>query len=72
MHPDELQAIDGAREVVIGTRTGDRVFRTVIWVVVDDDDVFVRSVRGELGRWYQRALADPEVTLGTGDSRSRF
>lgn len=69
---EDLESIARAREVVIETRSGDRVFRTVIWVVVDDEDVFVRSVRGEAGRWFQRALAQPEVALGVGADRFQF
>lgn len=61
--PDELQLIDKTGQVHIETRRGDRSHRTVIWVVVDDGEVFVRSVRGRLGKWYQRTLADPDVTL---------
>ncbi len=57
---------------MIETRSGGRVYRTVIWLVVDDDDVLVRSVRGLGGRWFQRALADPEVSLRVGDTRFRF
>jgi hypothetical protein len=41
-------------------------------VVVEGGDVFVRSVRGDGGRWYQRAVADPEVALIVGDHRYRF
>ena len=36
---------------------------TIIWIVVDGEDVFVRSVRGGRGRWYRDLLADPEATL---------
>lgn len=61
--PDELQLIDKTGQVHIETRRGDRSHRTVIWVVVDDGEVFVRSVRGRMGKWYQRTLADPDVTL---------
>ncbi len=61
-----------AREVVIETRSGDRVTGTVIWVVVEDEKVYVRSVRGTPGRWYQRALAEPDVTLRVGGNRLRF
>lgn len=59
----ELELLDRTGEVEIETRRGDRSYRTVIWVVVDDGEVFVRSVRGELGQWYQRARDNPEVTL---------
>jgi len=69
---DQLQEIGEAREVVIETRRGDRVIGTVIWVVVGGDNVYVRSVRGESGRWYQRTLVDPEVALRVGNARHEF
>lgn len=72
MSAEDRERIAEASEVLIETRSGDRVFRTLIWVVVDDDDVLVRSVRGVAGRWFQRALADPEVRLGVGDTWFRF
>ena len=31
--------------------------------MVDEGEVFARSVRGEKGKWYQRALENPEVAL---------
>jgi hypothetical protein len=69
---EQLQAIGDASQVVIETRRGDRVTGTVIWVVVGNGDVYVRSVRGESGRWYQRAVADPEIALRVGDARFEF
>ena len=69
---EQIQEIADAREVVVETRRGDRVTGTVIWVVVGDDDVYVRSVRGESGRWYQRAVAEPDVVLRVGDTRFEF
>ncbi len=69
---EQLQEIADAREVVIETRRGDRVIGTVIWVVVGGDDVYVRSVRGESGRWYQRAVADPDVAVRVGAARLEF
>jgi hypothetical protein len=60
---DVLDLIDRTREVAIETRRGDRVRRTIIWVVADGGEVFVRSVKGEAGRWYQRALDDSRVAL---------
>ena len=69
---EQLQEIGDAREVTIETRRGDRVSGTVIWVVVAGDDVYVRSVRGESGRWYQRAVVDPEVALRVSDARLEF
>ena len=35
----------------------------VIWVVVADDEVFVRSVRGSKGRWYRDIAAGGSATL---------
>ncbi len=42
--------------------------RTRIWVIVVDDRVYVRSVRGDRGHWYQSASERPdEVALRAGD-----
>ena len=68
----ERQMLDTTGQVVIETRVGGRSMGTIIWVVVDDGEVFVRSVRGESGRWYQRVLADPDVALVVGETRLRF
>ena len=35
----------------------------VIWVVVADDEVFVRSVRGTKGRWYRDLATGGSATL---------
>ena len=56
---DVLAAIADREEVEI--ETGGR--RTIIWIAVDGEHVFVRSVRGEKGRWYQALLAEPKATL---------
>jgi len=38
--------------------------RTVIWVMVDGEDVFVRSWRGDRGYWFQSATEpDAQVAL---------
>lgn len=51
-----LRALDAAREVRIETERPDgRPRSTIIWVVVDDGAVFVRSHRGDRGHWYQAA-----------------
>jgi len=39
------------------------VHRVPIWIVVDGDDVFVRSVRGERARWYRELLARPGAVV---------
>ena len=68
---DDLDAIDKAKTVRIETSAGpDRpVHRTIIWIVVDRDDVFVRSWRGVTARWYREALANPDVALHVGKRR---
>ncbi len=54
--------IDG-REVEIETALPDGTpRRTVIWVMVDGADVFVRSWRGDRGYWYQSAT-DPKAQV---------
>src|SRR3954452_14966496 len=62
---DTLGRIDDAVEVVIETsRLDGRRRRTIIWIVVDDQDVFVRSVNGERGYWFQAATEpDAEIAL---------
>jgi len=69
---DQLEMLATTQLVIVETKRGERVIRTTIWVAVNSDDVYIRSVRGEAGRWYQRAIADPDVTLEVGDERLRF
>ena len=62
--PDELALLREAEEIEIETaRRGGSAHRTIIWVVVDGDDVFVRSVNGAAARWYREAIANPSVTI---------
>lgn len=64
---DTLESIDAAHEVHIETHAEDgRAYRTVIWIMVEDGAVYVRSVRGDDGRWYQRAIANPAVKIVVG------
>lgn len=64
---DVLVAIAEREEVEI--ETGGR--RTIIWIAVDGEDVYVRSVRGEKGRWYRDLMADPNATLHFRGKRKR-
>ena len=50
------------QEVAIRTEKHPRT-AVVIWVVVADDEVFVRSVRGSKGRWYRDLAAGGPATL---------
>src|SRR4051794_8845427 len=61
---DDLALLAETEEVDIETGpSGGPSHRTTIWIVVDGADVFVRSVRGEAGRWYREALANPSVAI---------
>jgi hypothetical protein len=57
-----LGALHKAKEVRIrpgkSTKPG-----VIIWVVTTGDEVFVRSVQGRNGKWYQRLAARKEGTL---------
>jgi hypothetical protein len=61
---DVLELLAREEEVRIETSRPDgSTRRTIIWVVVDGQDVFIRSVEAERGRWYQRLKARPEAVL---------
>jgi hypothetical protein len=65
---DTLRALRDVQEPLI--RTGKRPKTAiVIWVVVDGDDVFVRSWAGTRGRWYQDLAAGGPATLEFGGHR---
>ena len=62
---DDLNMLRSRTEV--GIRTGPQPQRPVtIWIVVVNDAVFVRSVRGPRGKWYRVARASGEATLVAG------
>ena len=69
--PDTLQALDRADEVDIETSRGEgaAVHRVTIWIVVDGDNAYVRSVRGPSGRWYRELSANPKGALHVGGRR---
>ncbi|HEY7970696.1 MAG TPA: nitroreductase/quinone reductase family protein [Candidatus Limnocylindrales bacterium] len=61
---DDLARIRDAEEVEIETQAPDGpVHRAIIWIVVDGDDTFVRSVMGARGRWFREASANPAVAI---------
>jgi len=60
----ELALLDETEEIEIETAApGGPAHRTTIWVVVDGDDAFLRSVNGSTARWYREAVANPSVTI---------
>jgi hypothetical protein len=73
MHFDAelLRRLDAAEEVEIETRRATGLSRrTTIWIVVDGGEVYVRSVRGPGGKWYQRLRRDQEGALHVAGTRT--
>ena len=61
---EDLERIDRAKTVRIETSKPDGpAHSTIIWAVVVDGDVFVRSWRGPGARWYRETLANPDVAI---------
>jgi hypothetical protein len=60
--PGPLETVE---EVEIETQLGEDapVHRTIVWIVVFDGDVYVRSLRGERGRWFRELMAEPDAAL---------
>src|ERR1700758_3831166 len=59
---DTLRELRDVQEVRIRTEKHPKS-AVVIWVVVADDEVFVRSWRGAEGRWYRDLAAGCPATL---------
>ena len=66
-----LRRVEAAEEVEIETRrrTGESR-RTVTWIVADGGRIYVRSVRGPGGKWYQRLRASPEGAIYLAGTRT--
>ena len=59
--------LDRANEVDIETRSPKGTAHSVpIWVVVDGDDVFIRTYRGPTSRWYRELMAGPGALVLNG------
>ncbi len=65
---DLLWKLAESDEVDIETRRDSTspLHRTTIWIVPSKDGVYVRSVKGNKGRWYQEAVANPHVAVRVG------
>ena len=59
---DTLRELRDVQEIAIRTEKHPKS-AVVIWVVVADGEVFVRSVRGSKGRWYRDLAAGGPATL---------
>jgi len=67
---EDLHDLAVAHEVRIETHTArDTTRSTIVWIVVDEGQVLVRSVLGARGRWYQEALANPNVVIDDSGRR---
>jgi hypothetical protein len=63
--PPDLELLRPAEEIRIETwSTADATHRTIIWVVVDDQDrALVRSYRGPEARWFREVVAQPDCRI---------
>jgi hypothetical protein len=59
---DTLRELHDVRELRIRSEKHPKT-AVVIWIVVADDEVFVRSWLGAKGRWYRDLLAGGPATL---------
>jgi len=67
---DDLALLRTTEEVDIETQPPDGPpHRTTIWIMVDGDAAFVRSVRGDEGRWYREAMRNPAVAIHVDGKR---
>ena len=60
----DLDLLGSTKEIRVETRskTGE-VHKTIVWPLVRDGVVYLRSYKGPEGRWYREALADPDIAL---------
>ncbi len=66
---DELDGIGSIEEIRIAARRGDGELRkpVIVWAVRCGDRVFVRSVKGTEGAWYQATRERHEGRLWAGE-----
>jgi hypothetical protein len=65
---DVRRALQDTKEVRIRTEKHPDS-AVIIWVVVAGEDVFVRSFRGDKGRWYRDLADGGAATLEVGERR---
>ena len=60
----DLDLLASAKEIRVETRSSaGEVHKTIVWPLVRDGVVYLRSYKGPGGRWYRESLADPEIAL---------
>lgn len=67
-----LNQLANTEEIEIETRSvtiAGRVHRTIIWVMVDSNEAYIRSVRGRNGRWYQEITTNPDGAIHLNGQR---
>jgi hypothetical protein len=71
LKPETLALWERTPEIEIETSRGDGapLHRTVIWIVVDGDAAYVRSVRGPAGRWYRELRGNPNGAVHADGQR---
>jgi hypothetical protein len=65
---ETVARVGQAEEIELETRTNASApaRRTTTWIVADRANLYVRSVRGPRGKWYQRVQHNPTATLHAG------
>ena len=67
---DVLERLRDTRQVRVETSSADgTVHKTIIWVVVDGGDAFVRSYRGPGARWFRELTREGHGALHVGRER---
>jgi hypothetical protein len=72
---DELDKMAAAEELELQTTRDDGTLRNpvTIWMVRVGDDVYVRSVKGTVGKWYWHAAGQPgKVSVGGVEKEVTF
>jgi hypothetical protein len=65
---ETVARVGQAEEIELDTRADASAptKRTTTWIVADRSNLYVRSVRGPEGKWYQRVQHNPTATLYAG------
>jgi hypothetical protein len=60
----DLEQLAATEEIEVETQPkAGAAHRTIVWPLVRDGVVYLRSFHGPDGRWYREALADPNIAL---------
>jgi len=60
----DLDLLAAAKEIRVETRSpAGEVHKTIVWPLVRDGIVYLRSYKGPSGRWYREARTDPDIAL---------